>query len=127
MVAVVVMVGHPLPGSVSTASPRLVTLSQSVSSILAGYGGKSLNQVNNSAIQLVLRQLLLVTQNTTTEYESLSFRVNPHCAADLLLEFFDSFVLVNIIKLVVLRVESLHCDCPHSYNSFYISKMLNYD
>ena len=110
---VVTSLSEPLPGSVSTAGSSLVSLRQSVSALIAGAGGRSLDQVDHAAINLVLGQFLLVTENSPAEDQSLSVRRYSHCAADPLLEIFHSLLLVNILKLVILRVQGLHGDCPH--------------
>ena len=114
MVVAMMVLGQSLPGSVSTAGPSLVSLGQSVPSTLARAGRGSLDKVDHSSIQLILRQLLLITENPATEYQTLSVGFYPHRAADLFLELSNTFLLVNILKLVVLRVQGLHCDCPHS-------------
>ena len=116
MVVAVMMAARltkPLPGSVSAAGSSLVRLRQSVSSLIARAGRRSLDQVNHAAIKLVLGQLLLVTENTAAEDQSLSVGRDSHCAADPLLEIFHSFLLVNVINLMVLRVQGLDGDCPH--------------
>ena len=118
MVVAVVMAARlakPLPGAVSAPGSSLVRLRQSVSSLIARAGRGSLDQVNHSAIKLVLGQLLLVAQNSPAEDEPLSVSGYSHCAADTLLEIFHSFLLVNFLNLMVLRVQGLHRDCPHIY------------
>ena len=115
VVAVVVaaLPSKPLPGSVSTASSSLVSLGQSVASLITRTGGRSLDQVNHAAIKLVLGQLLLVTENPPAEDQSLSVGRNSNSAADPFLEIFHSLLLVNVLNLMILRVQGLHGDCPH--------------
>ena len=54
VVVVVALLTKPLSGSVSTPGSSLVSLRQSVSSLTARAGRRSLDQVNHAAIQLVL-------------------------------------------------------------------------
>ena len=54
VVVVVALLTKPLPGSVSTPCSSLVSLRQSVSSLTARAGRRSLDQVNHAAIELVL-------------------------------------------------------------------------
>ena len=115
VVAVVVaaLSSKPLPSSVSTPSSSLVSLRQSVASLIPRTRWRSLDEVNHAAIKLVLGELLLVTENPPAEDQSLSVGRDSHSAADPFLEIFHSLLLVNLLNLVILRVKGLDGDCPH--------------
>ena len=112
-VVVTALSSKPLPSTVSTPSSSLVSLGQSVASLITRTGWRSLDEVNHAAIKLVLGQLLLVTENSAAEDQSLSVGRYSHCAADPFLEIFHGLLLVNLLNLVILRVQGLDGDCPH--------------
>ena len=120
-VVVVVDVGPVQPGLVSpllTPGPRLMSRRQSVltSSLLAGGGGLPLDKVDNAAIKLVLRHLLVILENPAAEYEPLSVSRDPHRPTDSLLKLFDSFLLINFCELVILGVQGFNCYSPHIFD-----------
>ena len=94
------LMSNPVPA----ASSGLVSLRQSVSTLLARSGRRSLDEMNNSSIKLILGQLLVIVQNSATENQSLSIRSNSYSVTDMFLEVLDCFLLVNIIKLMILRI-----------------------
>ena len=94
------LMSNPVPA----ASSGLVSLRQSVSTLLARCGRRSLDEMNNSSIKLILGQLLVIVQNSATENQSLSIRSNSYSVTDMFLEVLDCFLLVNIIKLMILRI-----------------------
>ena len=116
-------VGPVHPGLVSpllTPCPRLVSRRQSVltPSLLARTGGLSLDQVDNSAIKLVLGHLLVILENPATEYEPLSVSRDPHRPTDSLLKLFHRFLLIDFCELVILGIQGFDCHSPHIFNDF---------
>ena len=69
--------------------------------------------MNDSTIQLILRQLLIILQNPATEDESLAVSLDTHSLTDPLLELLHSLVFINTVEHMILRIQSLDGDAPH--------------
>ena len=107
---------HPrLVSPLLTSCPGLVSRRKSVlaSGLLTRGGGLPLDQVDNPAIKLVLRHLLVILENSATEDESLPVSWYPHCPAYSLLELFDCLLLINFCELVILGVQGFDSNSPH--------------
>merc|ERR1719370_1304859 len=72
------------------------------------------NEVNHPAFNLVLGHLLLIRQNTPTEYQPLSVGGDPNTFADLLFEFTNCAFRVHLFEFVIRPIQGLHCKGPHS-------------
>ena len=117
MMMMVMDVGlHPrLMSPFLTSGPGLVSCRKSVltSGLLTRGWRLSLDQVDNPAVKLVLRHLLVILENPATEDESLPVSWYPHCPTYTILELFDCFLLINCCELVILGVQGFDSNSPH--------------
>lgn len=120
MMVVVDVCLHPrLVSPLLTSCPGLVSRRQSVlTSGLLPWGGRlPLDQVDNPAVKLVLRHLLVILENPATEDESLPVSWYSHCPAYSFLELFDCLLLINFCELVILGVQGFDGNSPHIFDN----------
>ena len=70
--------------------------------------------MDDPSLHLVLRHLLLVREDASTEDKPLSVRRDANSLADLFFKLTHSVVWINLLKFVIRPVEGLNCEGPHA-------------